>query len=96
MATAEQPNVTPKRIMEMAWGFAPPLMLEAAVRLKVFDALDSGPMTVEQAAAATETSIRGLRALMDALVGLNLLARRGQRYMLTPESSAFLVSTKPG
>ena len=66
------------------------------VRIAAVANFPAGTATVEQAAAATETSIRGLRALMDALVGLNLLARRGQRYMLTPESSAFLVSTKPG
>jgi len=95
MAIAEQPDMTPKRIMEMAWGFAPPLILEAATRLKVFDVLDDGPKTIQETADATKASVRGLTALMDALVGLNLLARRGPRYGLTPESSAFLVSTKP-
>jgi 2-polyprenyl-3-methyl-5-hydroxy-6-metoxy-1,4-benzoquinol methylase len=37
-----------------------------------------------------------LRAILDALAGLNLAARKGARYTLTPESAAFLVSTKPG
>jgi len=32
---------------------------------------------------------------MNALVGLNFLAKDGERYALTPESDAFLVSTKP-
>ena len=37
-----------------------------------------------------------MRAIMNALVGLNFLAKTDGRYTLTPESSAFLVSTKPG
>src|SRR5262249_30849577 len=41
-------------------------------------------------------SPRGLRALFDALVGLELLGKDADgRYALTPESAAFLVSTKP-
>jgi SAM-dependent methyltransferase len=32
---------------------------------------------------------------LNALVGLEFLARKGTRYALTPESAAFLVSTKP-
>ena len=95
MTTAVIAPVTPERIYQFAWGFAPPLILEAATRLKVFDVLDDGPKTIQETADATKASVRGLTALMDALVGLNLLARRGPRYGLTPESSAFLVSTKP-
>jgi SAM-dependent methyltransferase len=82
--------------MQMAWGYAPPLMLEAAVRNGVFDALEGGPRTVSQVAAATGAAERGLRALMDGLVGLELLGKEGDRYRLTEESAAFLVSGKPG
>jgi len=39
---------SPKRITEMAWGFAPPLILEAAVRHKVFDLLDTSPKTHDE------------------------------------------------
>lgn len=89
--------VTPERMMQFAFGFAPPLMLEAAVRHHVFDVLDAGPKTVAQVSAETGASVRGLRALMNALVGLGLLAKDGEEcYALTPESAAFLVSGKPG
>ena len=71
------------------------MILEAAVRTKVFDALDSGPKTLDELSAATKTSPRGLRAIFNALVGLDLLRRHGDRYGLTDESAAFLVSTKP-
>ncbi|HEY6413266.1 MAG TPA: methyltransferase [Edaphobacter sp.] len=88
--------LTPERIMQFAWGYVPPLMLEAAIHHRVFDVLDSGPKTLEETAAATGASERGLRAIMNALVGLNFLAKTdGQRYALTPESETFLVSTKP-
>jgi 3-hydroxy-5-methyl-1-naphthoate 3-O-methyltransferase len=87
--------LSPQRISEMAWGFAPPLILEAAIRTKVFDVLDSGPKTIDELSAATKTSPRGLRAILNALVGFDLLTRDGDRYALTEESAAFLVSTKP-
>lgn len=88
-------QVSPQRLLEMAWGFAPPLILEAAVRHHVFDVLENGPKKVDEIATATGASARGLRALLNALVGLRFLERRGDQYALAPESAAFLVSTKP-
>lgn len=89
--------VTPERIMQFTWGFVPPLVLEAAIHHRVFDVLDEGPKTVKETAAATGASERGLRTIMNVLVGLDFLAKvDGDRYTLTPESAAFLVSTKPG
>jgi 3-hydroxy-5-methyl-1-naphthoate 3-O-methyltransferase len=88
--------VTPERIMQFAWGYIPTLVLEAAVHHKVFDALDGGAKTVKETAAATGASERGLRPIMNLLAGLDFLAKvDGGRYALTPESSAFLVTTKP-
>ena len=81
--------------MQFAWGFAPPLILEAALNSRVFDLLDQGPQTVEELSAQSGASVRGLTAVLNALVGLEFLARKGSRYALTPESAAFLVSTKP-
>src|SRR5207237_10547050 len=79
----------------------------AAVENKVFDALAAGARTLEQVSNETGASTRGLRAVMNALVGLGLLkkdrsaagrVRRGEqgKYSLTPESEAFLVSNRPG
>lgn len=94
-AAAPLPTVTPQRIMQFAWGYAAPLILEAALRNRVFDTLDSGPQTVEQVADATGASVRGLTAIMDALCGFEFLDKDEKgRYSLTPESSAFLVSHK--
>jgi SAM-dependent methyltransferase len=86
---------TPERLMQFAWGHAAPLILEAALQWRVFDLLDERPQTVAELAAQSKASVRGLTAIMNALVGLELLARKGTRYTLTPESAAFLVSGKP-
>ena len=89
-------QVTPERLMQFGSAYAPPLIIGAAARNKVFDTLVGGPKTVEEVAKATGCSIRGLRAIMNALVGLDLLSKEGNKYSLTPESEAFLVSNKPG
>lgn len=96
MSSAGNSPVTPERIQQFAWGYVPPLVLEAAIRNHVFDTLDKGPATVAEVGAATGCSERGLTAIMNVLVGLNFLARDVDgRYTLTPESETFLVSSKP-
>jgi ubiquinone/menaquinone biosynthesis C-methylase UbiE len=88
--------VTPERILQFAWGYVPPLVIEAAIRHRIFDLLDSGPKTVREIQKETGASERGLSAIMNTLVGLDFLAKdREGRFSLTPESAAFLVSTKP-
>jgi ubiquinone/menaquinone biosynthesis C-methylase UbiE len=94
MTTTANPQVTPERLMQMAWGYALPLIIESAIVNRVFDVLESGPKTVEEVSAETGASVRGLRATMNALVGAELLATNGGRYSLTAESAAFLVSSK--
>jgi ubiquinone/menaquinone biosynthesis C-methylase UbiE len=89
--------LTPQNLMKYMWGYAPPLIIGAAVRNGVFDVLDAGAKTVAEASAATGASQRGLASIMNALVGLEMLTRDSAgRYALTPESEAFLVSSKPG
>jgi ubiquinone/menaquinone biosynthesis C-methylase UbiE len=79
----------------MASGYEPALILEAAVRLGVFDVLDERPMPLGEVVARVGASERGLRALLNSLVGLDLLARYGEHYALTDESAAYLVTTSP-
>jgi ubiquinone/menaquinone biosynthesis C-methylase UbiE len=90
-------QITSERLQELGFAYAPPLIISAAVSNKVFDALQNGAKTVEQVSKQTGASVRGLRAIMDALVGLELLKKdRKGKYSLTPESEAFLISNKPG
>jgi ubiquinone/menaquinone biosynthesis C-methylase UbiE len=88
-------KLTPDRIMQFAWGYAPTLAIEAAVKHGIFDLLDKGPQTAAQIAGKTGTSERGVSAIVDLLVSIHLLQRKGKRVALTPESATFLVSTKP-
>src|SRR5438093_1551948 len=88
--------ITPERLMGFTFGFAPPLIIEAAIRHRVFDLLDAGAKTVAEICTETRTSERGMRALLNALVGLELLAKdHDGRYALTAESATFLVSGRP-
>lgn len=80
----------------MASGYEPALVLEAAVRLGLFDVLDERPMSLADVVGRTGASLRGMRALLNALVGLHLLQRFGEHFALSEESAAYLVSTKPG
>jgi len=81
--------------MQLSWGYAPPLIIEAAVKHHLFDLLDDSPKTAQQLAKGSGASLRGVKAICNALVGLHLLARQQDHYLLTPESAAFLVSRKP-
>jgi hypothetical protein len=97
MKKRETKKLTPERLQQFGFAYAPPLIISAAVNNKVFDALEGGAKTVEQLKDEASASARGLRAIMDALVGLELLKKdRQSRYSLTPESQAFLISEKPG
>jgi SAM-dependent methyltransferase len=84
-----------RTLMQFTFGFAPPLLIETAIRHGVFNLLDRGAKTIEQVCAETSASPRGMRALLNALVGLELLAKDDiGRYALTPESATFLVTGK--
>ncbi len=94
-APTAQDAPSPDRVLQIAWGYAPPLIVEAALNFRLFDLLEQTPQTAAQLTTQTGASFRGLSLILDALVGLELLARQGARYALTPESAAFLVSTRP-
>ncbi len=61
----------PERLTQFAFGFAPPLLLQTAVELQIFDLIDGSPTSLEELSSKTGASFRGLRALLNALVGLN-------------------------
>jgi ubiquinone/menaquinone biosynthesis C-methylase UbiE len=84
-----------ERILSMAAGYEPALILEAAVRLGVFDVLDDRPLELAEIVARTKTSTRGMGALLNGLVGMELVERYGEHYVLSEESALYLVTTKP-
>ncbi|MGH9616263.1 MAG: methyltransferase family protein, partial [Acidobacteriaceae bacterium] len=66
---------TPERLMQMAWGHAAPLSIEAGIRLGIFDTLDGKSKTLDQIASDTKCSVRGLSILLNLLAGFGLLAK---------------------
>jgi ubiquinone/menaquinone biosynthesis C-methylase UbiE len=96
MPPPAKPQISPERLMQFTFGFAPPLMIEAALRYGIFDILDNGARTLDSLCAETGTSLRGLRMVLNALVGLGVLSKDDDgRYGLTEESATFLVAGKP-
>jgi precorrin-6B methylase 2 len=96
MSPPAAPQISPERLMQFTFGFAPPLMIEVAIRYGVFDTLDKGAKTLDVLCAETNTSLRGLRTVLNALVGLDVLSKDAAgRYALTEESATFLVTGKP-
>jgi SAM-dependent methyltransferase len=94
--TVEHVATTPEKIHQLAWGYAAPLIVESALKSGVFDALAAAPATAEALAARSGASLRGLRAVANALVGLGLLSRDDDGcYRLAADAEAFLVSGKP-
>ena len=82
--------------MQFAWGYAPPMLIKAAVEHGIFDRLNEGPKTAQELADGACVPLRGIRAVSNALAGLDLLSKDAEgRYSLTPESATFLVSGKP-
>jgi len=91
-----KPSVSPTRLLQFAWGFAVPLIIDAAIRHRLFDALDKGPRTAAALASEAAISERGARAVLNALTSVELLRKDAEgRYSLTPESAHFLISTRP-
>lgn len=92
----DAPKLSPERILQLSWGYAPPLILEAAITLGFLDLLDAGPLPVEEVATRTGCSVRGTRGILNALVGFQFLTRGDDdRFALTEEASTFLVRGKP-
>src|SRR5689334_21474199 len=75
MTSPSSVHVTPERIMQFAWGYVPPPVLEAALRHRVFDVLDGSAKTIQEVQEDTGASARGLTAIMNALVGLQFLTK---------------------
>lgn len=94
--TTPSTSVSSQRLLEFGFGFAPALIIDAAVKFYIFDALDHGPKTLAEIHLATGASTRGLNAVLDALVATELLHKDSEgMYSLTPESAAFLVRSHP-
>jgi ubiquinone/menaquinone biosynthesis C-methylase UbiE len=87
--------VTPMKFMNDLWAARLSLTLIAAIEMDVFTLIAEGNRTAEAIAKAVKAPKRGVERLLDALVGMEYLTRRGTQLGLTKVADTFLVRTKP-
>ncbi len=86
---------TPDRIMQLISGGWAAAILGSAAKHGIFDVLDGGGSDAKHIAAKSGISLRGAQAILDGLTGLGLVRLADGRYENTPESSSYLVKSKP-
>ncbi|MBL8709757.1 MAG: methyltransferase [Rhodospirillaceae bacterium] len=93
--------LTPARLLDIGFGFAPAQTLLTAVALGLFTQLGDGAMTPKELGdrLGLDPATRARHDFFDALVSLQLLERSGKGeealYRNTPETALFLDKTKP-
>ncbi len=88
-------GVTPDKIMSLLWASRATQALVTGIELDVFDHIGSGKRTAKEISRAGRTSPRATERLLDALVGLGFLTKKGDRYGLDAVSEQFLLKGKP-
>lgn len=86
---------SPIQISADQWGTWRTCTLAAAVELDVFTAIDEGKLTADAVAARAGANASAMRRLLDVMVAMKYLARRGEQYELTPIAQTYL-SRKSG
>jgi SAM-dependent methyltransferase len=82
--------------MQLATGYWASAALLAANRVGVFGALADGAKSLSEIVAATGTTERGLRPLLESVIGLGFVTFEGGAYSIAPAAAAFLVPGRPG
>jgi ubiquinone/menaquinone biosynthesis C-methylase UbiE len=88
-------GIGPEQLLQMSFSFTPSRVLSAALQLDLFSHIAQGSHTAAEIAQAAGASERGMRMLLDALAGLQLLGKGEERYSLTPVAENFLVRSSP-
>lgn len=94
MAARDKSGMLPERLDEMIRSFMASRTLLTALELDLFTAVGEGA-TAKEAAAHLNVSVRGAEALMNALVGLNVLTKSGERFANTPEATRYFTQGSP-
>lgn len=90
-----KPAVPPLKIVAIL--FAPWAMqaLKTSLELDVYSAIARGKTTAPEIARELKTDKRGTAMLLDALVGLEVLEKDGDKYALTEHASLYLLPSSP-
>ena len=92
---AKQIEATPERIIQDMWAARNAQALMAGSELDFFTHINNGKHTAKEIARAAKASERGTRRLLDALVALGYLNKKGNGYHNEPVSERFLVRGQP-
>jgi acetylserotonin N-methyltransferase len=86
----------PSVVLDLIEAFRRSKTMFAAVSIGVFDALNTGPKSLETLTRELKSNSDALQRLLDACVGLQLLLKTpAGDYSNTPAAAAFLTSTSP-
>ncbi len=84
-----------QKLTQLHFSFAPSRILTVGLQFRVFSHIAAGHTTAAAIAKAAGASERGMRMLLDALAGLELLIKKDGHYMLTPVAERYLVRESP-
>ncbi|WP_437228224.1 methyltransferase [Planctomicrobium sp. SH661] len=90
---ASTPDAAP--VLDLLVAFRKSKAMFAAVQLGLFDALYKGPKPLAELNAELKTHEPSLLRLVDALVGMQLLQRDGDKYANSPAADAYLTAASP-
>ncbi len=80
-----------REVFNLCAGFVYSQILQACVRLKLFEHLRDGPMSLEALALSLELNVEAARRLLDGAVALKLVDKRGaNRYALGPHGAVIV------
>jgi SAM-dependent methyltransferase len=83
------------QLMGLASGHVEARIVQSAVQLKIFDALEASPLSAETVAAALQLDAAATELLLNALTALGLVHKNAQQYSLTEISKAHLLRGAP-
>jgi len=86
---------TEAKLLETARAFQPACVVLAAADLDIFTVLARGAATAAALASVLDTDPRATAILLDALAALDLLAKRGDVYVVPPEVANLLSEDSP-
>jgi acetylserotonin N-methyltransferase len=85
----------PSTVLDLIEAFRRSKTMFAAVKLGVFDLLETAPATAPQVAAQLGTNLDATERLLESCTGLKLLIQNGPAYSNTPEASSYLCAASP-
>jgi len=82
-------------LLELGRSYQPAAIFAAAADLELFDLVSGGSLTAKEVARKLQCEVRGVLILLDSLVSLQLLRKRGTSYFMPPGTAAFRSADSP-